>query len=185
MSIPTANPGWSTHMNGCKKVDGTIEAIPLKEDLTDAAGDPIYLFKASDAPWINSTRVPSAQENHYVTDGPEMWRTKDGHLLMLWSSYRRTPESTDIYVETVARSKSGDLKGPWEQLPILVDNDSGHGMLFKSFEGQLMLFIQQPFNGACAKVYEVEDDGDHLSVTKFRDDLSGPALGPQRGQNVQ
>jgi len=184
--VDPAGKPWMVYAHEwVQKIDGTIEALPLKDDLTDAAGDPIYLFKGSDAPWINSTRPPSTQENHYVTDGPELWRTKDGHLLMLWSSYKRSPENTDIYVETVARSKTGTLQGPWEQLPILVDNDSGHGMLFKSFEDQLMLFIQQPFQGARAKVYEVEDDGDHLNITKFRDDLSGPALGPQRGQNVQ
>ncbi len=48
-----------------------------------------------------------------------------------------------------------------------------------------MLFIQQPFNGAHAKVYEVEDVGDSLRLTKYRDDLSGPTLGPQRGQRAQ
>jgi len=184
--IDPAGKPWMVYAHEwVQKVDGTVEALPLKDDLTDAAGDPIYLFKASDAPWINETRVPSSSENHYVTDGPEMWRTKDGHLLMLWSSYKRSPEGNDIYVETVARSKTGELKGPWEQLPILVDNDSGHGMLFKTFEGQLMLFIQQPFQGARAKVYEVEDMGDHLRTTKFREDFSGPPLGPQRGQSVQ
>jgi beta-xylosidase len=183
--VDPAGKPWMVYAHEwVQKIDGTIEALPLNDDLTDAVGDPIYLFKASDAPWIDSTRSPSTMENRYVTDGPELWRTKDNHLLMLWSSYKRSPEGYDVYVETVARSKTGDLKGPWEQLPILVENDSGHGMLFKTFEGQLMLFIQQPFNGAHAKDYEIEDLGDSLRITKFRDDISGPPLGPQPGQWV-
>jgi len=166
-----------------QKIDGTIEAIPLKDDLSNSAGDPMLLFKASDAPWLNATRKPSVEMNNYVTDGPEIFRTKDGHLLILWSSYKRSPDNThDIYVETVARSTTGDLKGPWEQLPILVENDSGHGMLFHTFDGQLLLVIGQPFQNQHAKIYEITDAGDHLVLGKFRDDLSGPPLGPLPGQ---
>jgi len=167
-----------------QKVDGTIEALPLTEDLSAASGPPIYLFKGSDAPWINEQATPNARENHYVTDGPELYRTVDGHLLMLWSSYERNSYGGDGYVETVARSKSGELKGPWEQLPPLVKNDSGHGMLFRTFDGRLMLVLHQPFNGARGKIYEVNDRGDHLEIAKFREDLSGPPLGPQRGQKA-
>ena len=104
---------------------------------------------------------PSKAPLHYVTDGPEMFRTKDGHLLMLWSSYDR-----GSYVETCARSKSGELAGPWEQLEPLVKNDSGHGMLFYSFEGQLMMVLHHPFNRARGKIYEMKDCGDHLEVVR-------------------
>lgn len=44
-----------------QKIDGTIEAVPLKGDLSAADGDPIHLFKASDAPWINSSTIPNAK----------------------------------------------------------------------------------------------------------------------------
>ena len=166
-----------------QKMDGTFEAVPLKDDLSAASGPPIYLFKASDAPWINEQATPSASESHRVTDGCEMFRTKDGRLLMLWSSYDK-----DGYVQTVARSKTGNLKGPWEQLEPLVKNDTGHGMLFTTFEGQLMLVTGQPFNNQRAKIYEMEDLGDNLRVVKFREDLNGPPLGPnarqQRGQRA-
>lgn len=150
-------------------IDGTMEAIPLKPDLSDAAGAPIHLFKASDAPWINAQRKPSKRENRYVTDGPELFRTKTGQLLMLWSSYDK-----DGYVQTVARSKSGKLAGPWEQLEPLVRGDSGHGMLFRTFEGQLMLVLHHPFGrNARAKLYDIEDMGDNLRVIRARDDLHG------------
>lgn len=150
-------------------IDGTMEAIPLEPDFSDAAGTPIHLFKASDAPWINAQRKPTKRENRYVTDGPELFRTKTGQLLMLWSSYDK-----DGYVQTVARSKSGKLVGPWEQLEPLVRGDSGHGMLFKTFEGQLMLVLHHPFGrNARAKLYEIEDVGDNLRVIRARDDLHG------------
>lgn len=150
-------------------IDGTMEAIPLKPDLSDAAARPIHLFKASDAPWINAQRKPSKRENHYVTDGPALFRTKTGQLLMLWSSYDK-----DGYVQTVARSQSGKLAGPWEQLQPLVRGDSGHGMLFRTFEGQLMMVLHQPFgHNARAKLYDMEDTGDNLRVVRPREDLHG------------
>jgi len=91
--------------------------------------------------------VPNAKATVYVTDGPELFRTQTGGLLMLWASYEKNSLGFDSYVETVARSKTGELKGPWEQLPPLVRNDSGHGMLFRTFAGQLMLVLHQPFTG--------------------------------------
>jgi len=181
--VEPAGKPWMVYAHEHRqKHDGTIEALPLTDDLTRAAGDPIYLFKGSDAPWINEQAVPNAKATVYVTDGPELFRTKTGQLLMLWSSYEKNSLGLDGYVETIARSKTGELKGPWEQLPPLVRNDSGHGMLFRTFAGQLMLVLHQPFTGAHGKIYEMEDLGDSLRVAKFRDDLNGPPLGPQRGQ---
>lgn len=179
---PSGTPWMVYAHEWLQKVDGTIEALPLTEDLTDAAGEPIHLLKGSDAPWLNEQAVPNAKEAIYVTDGPQLYRTRSGELLMLWCSYEKNQFNRDSYVQTVARSTSGKLQGPWEQLPPLVRNDSGHGMLFHTFEGQLMLVVHQPFVNARAKLYEVEDRGDHLEITRYREDLSGPPLGPQKGQ---
>lgn len=184
--VDRAGKPWMAYAHEwIQKIDGTIEAIPLQDDLSAAAGDPIHILKGSDAPWLNEQAIPSTRSAIYVTDGPQFYRSKDGHLLMLWSSYERNSFGWDGYVETIARSKSGEIQGPWEQLPPLVHNDSGHGMLFHTFEGQLMLVIHQPFNNARGKIYEIEDLGDNLRVGKFREDLSGPPLGPQRGQQPQ
>ncbi|MBW8782515.1 MAG: family 43 glycosylhydrolase [Verrucomicrobia bacterium] len=154
-----------------QKIDGVMEAIPLKPDLSASAGPPIHLFKASDAPWLNTTIRPTTHGLSYVTDGPELFRTRDGHLLMLWSSYEG-----DDYVQTVARSKSGRIEGPWEQLAPLVGGDSGHGMLFRTFDGQLMLMLHRPFKHARGKLYEMADCGDHLEVVKERIDLDGDTM---------
>ena len=155
--------------------DGTMEAVPLKDDLTASAGDPISLFKASDAPWLDEQAKPTTSSSRYVTDGPELFRTKDGHLLMLWSSYEHQSDKTpgSHYVQTIARSQSGELKGPWIQLTPLVHQDSGHGMLFRTFDGQLMMVLHRPFRGARGKLYEMSDEGDHLEVVKERTDLDG------------
>lgn len=181
--VDRAGAPWMVYAHEwIQKVDGTMEAIPLTRDLTAAAGEPIHLFKASDAPWLDAQMTPSTRENHYVTDGPELFRTKRGTLLMLWASYMKNEYGRNGYVQTLARSKSGELQGPWEQLEPLVGNDSGHGMLFRSFDGTLMLVVHQPFQNARGKLYEVEDTGDGLRVVRYREDLSGPPLPPQRGQ---
>lgn len=153
-------------------IDGTMEAIRLKDDLSMAVGEPIHLFKASDAPWLNVESTPSVRQRHYVTDGPQLYRTKDDQLLMLWSSY-----NNQGYVQTIARSKSGKLQGPWVQLEPLVSDDSGHGMLFHTFDGQLMLVLHQPFRRpyARAKIYEMKDAGDSFRVVRTRHDLHGKA----------
>lgn len=142
-------------------LDGTIEAIPLKADLSEAAGPPIHLFKASDAPWLQEQQKVSNKQRTYVTDGPEFYRTKTGKLLMIWSSYR-----DGLYVETLAHSVSGTIRGPWKQDQPLVGEDSGHGMIFRSFDGRLMLILHQPFNRAKGKLFELEDTGDTVRIKR-------------------
>lgn len=167
-------------------VDGTMEAVPLADDLSRSVGEPIHLFKGSDAPWLNATIRPHVGEYHYVTDGPFFYRTKTGRLLMLWSSYRREADGRSLYVETSAYSESGKLAGPWRQLPAFpLGLDSGHGMLFRTFEGELMLICHHPFGKPTTrgKLYEMEDTGDALRVVRKRNDLDGdpeptPAAAP-------
>lgn len=165
---PTGRPWMVYAHEWIQKIDGTMEAVPLKDDLSAASGPPIHLFKASDAPWLNSTITPNTQGLNFVTDGPEVYRTKTNNLLMLWSSYEN-----GLYVETVARSESGGIAGPWKQLQPLVKDDSGHGMLFHTFGGQLMLVLHHPFKNARGRLYEMADRGDHVEIIKDRVDLDG------------
>ena len=77
----------------------------------------------------------------------------------------------------MARSKTGQLAGPWEQLAPLLKGDSGHGMLFHTFEGQLMLVLHRPFGkNARGKLYEMADRGDHLEIIRERTDLDEPQM---------
>ena len=145
-------------------VDGNMEAVEMTPDLTSAVGSPFYLFKASDAPWLGNRHATINSAKPYVTDGPELYRTRTGKLLMLWSSY-----DNGSYVEALAHSATGKLAGPWKQDGILVGEDSGHGMVFHAFDGRLMLVLHQPFDGrlARAKIYEIEDTGDTLRIKKL------------------
>jgi hypothetical protein len=147
---------------------GTIEALPLDDDLA-AAGPPRLLFRANEAAWADAKPQPEG-DSVYVTDGPQFFRTRAGTLLMLWSSYDRRG-----YVQSVARSKSGSVEGPWEQLDPLVRRDSGHGMVFRAFDGRLMMVLHRPFTYAIGKLYEMRDAGDRLEIVRQAIDLDGEA----------
>ena len=119
--------------------DGEICAMPVSDDLRRADGDPILLFKGSDAPW-GRTDKETVDDDHYVTDGPFMHRAADGTLLMLWSSF-----GPGGYAIGLARSESGDIRGPWlQRTEPLYTRDGGHGMLFKTLDGALRLAIHTP-----------------------------------------
>jgi hypothetical protein len=152
--------------------DGTIEAIPLTQELKPA-GAPVLLFKASSGPWTNGQRPTApdgtpAKADVHVTDGPQLSYSKDGSLLMLWSSY-----DSNGYVQSVARSASGKVAGPWQQLDPVIRRDSGHGMLFDSFDQRRMLIVHRPFKNARGKLYEVRDTGGKVEILNQRVDLDG------------
>lgn len=140
--------------------DGAIALVRLKEDLSDVAGPPITLFKASDAPWTPEDR------DRYVTDGPYLYRTQTGRLLMIWSSFTETGYTTGI-----AASQSGRVQGPWVHMPVpLFRGDGGHGMIFRAFDGTLMLLVHSPNRSpnerAC--LFELIDTGETLQIAGRR-----------------
>lgn len=165
---PDGRPWYVYSREWLQVGDGAIEALPLTDGLA-AAGPPRTLFTASQAPWADGKKQPEG-DLAYVTDGPQLFTTKTGQLLMLWSSYDK-----DGYVQSQARSPSGTIEGPWEQLPPLVRHDSGHGMLFNRFDGQLMMVVHRPFKNARGKLYEMHDAGDRLEIVRQRMDLDGDA----------
>ncbi len=145
-------------------VDGTYEVISLKEDLSGTIGEPTILFKASDAKWTKGLS-DWIDENgdvrkSYVSDGPFLYRTSDGELVMLWSSFK------DSYCVGIARSVSGKLTGPWtcDDEPI-VEEDGGHSMLFRDFDGNINLVFHRPNSGFSHPVIlPVKDTGKTLEV---------------------
>ena len=60
-----------------------MEYIQLKDDLSDTVGEPKWMFQASDAPWSRK----SERYGCHVTDGPYLYRSKTGKLMMVWSSF--------------------------------------------------------------------------------------------------
>ena len=142
--------------------DGTVEYMPLKDDLSEAAGPPKRMFRGSSAKWSELI-----EEGGHVTDGPYVWRGKTGKLYVIWSSRAHDQR----YELGVAISDSGKLAGPWRQedQPLFGDY-GGHGMIFHTFEGKLMLVLHSPDGGGTGPrrphIFEIEDTGETLRIVK-------------------
>lgn len=118
--------------------DGEVCALRLSDDLASASEEPRLLFRASEAPWAQP--ISSKGRHGYVTDGPWLHRLASGALIMLWSSF-----GAGGYTIGQARSASGDISGPWQQLPEpLYAGDGGHCMVFRAFDGGLWLAFHRP-----------------------------------------
>ncbi len=123
-------------------IDGEMMAVRLSRDLKNTIGEPITLFRASQAPWTVGSvhNMNGKEERVYVTDGPFMYKTAGGQLLMIWSS-----GSEKGYAVGIARSVSGRLDGEWEHdSSLLFDSNGGHGMIFKGFDGKLYITLHSP-----------------------------------------
>ncbi|WP_114790445.1 glycoside hydrolase family 43 protein [Niabella yanshanensis] len=148
--------------------DGTIEKIELKPDLSGSVGKGHLLFKASASPWSKERDEKGNIIFNKVTDGPFLFNTQTGRLGMLWTSW-----IFNVYTQGVAYSESGTLDGPWvhEKEPITPPN-FGHGMLFKTFEGKLLMSVhshREDKPGQTIRIphlFEVDDSGDRLVVGK-------------------
>jgi arabinan endo-1,5-alpha-L-arabinosidase len=109
----------------------------------------------------SSGKDGEAGDIEYIVDGAG--RRPDGK-----QAARSQIEFSDTakYTVGMARSVSGKVTGPWEQIPKpLVARDGGHGMLFQSFDGRLIMPIHQPNSGPIRMhLYELEDAGDTLRV---------------------
>jgi len=84
---------------------------------------------------------------------------------MIWTSW-----IYNAYTQGAAYSKSGTLDGPWlqEEKPITPPN-YGHGMLFHTFDGRLLLSMHshKDINGKYVRVphlFNVDTSGDRLIV---------------------
>lgn len=138
-------------------VDGSMDVVALSKDLSTPVGNPMRLFHASAAPWTPEGR------NSYVTDGCFLYRTKTDKLLMIWSSF-----TDNGYAVGIAESTSGKVHGPWKhhEKPMMNEN-GGHGMLFKTLDGKLCMTLHQPNRPAGAeraKIFEIEDLGHGLEI---------------------
>ena len=135
--------------------DGAMAAVRLSADLRAAEGEPVTLFTASQAPWNKQDA-----ENH-VTDGPFLYTSRSGKLMMLWST-----NGYAGYTMGVAVSDGGIL-GPWRQSEKpLFDRDGGHGMIFTDQAGQLYLTLHAPNDTPNERpiFLKLEDTGDGLAV---------------------
>lgn len=139
--------------------DGTVEYVRLKDDLSETIGEPVRLFDGSAAPWNQTGR----QHGNHVTDAPFLHVGKTGKLYLIWAGFSGTG-----YTEGIAISASGKLAGPWaQQAEPLYTNDGGHGMLFTTFDGKLMMVLHAP-NGREARphLFEMQDTGETLKIAR-------------------
>jgi len=147
-------------------IDGTMDYIELSEDLTYTKSEwPVTMFRATECPACGEMnglgeatfglRMPG-----WVTDGPQMFRTQTGKLGMLWSTW-----GEGRYLQAVCYSESGTIAGPWiqEEEPFLANN-SGHGMLFRTFDGELRFVVHHVEGDGPRKpqYWSVDDSGDKL-----------------------
>lgn len=147
--------------------NGSIELVKLKNDLSDFDGKPVTLFKAADASWVTDLKMKDEKGIAYltmVTDGPFLYRTSHGKLQMIWSSF-----GVNDYSVGIAESVSGKIAGPWKQHEKpLFSGDGGHGMIFRTFDGRLMLSLHKPNNDPDERAgfYELTDAGDSLVLKR-------------------
>lgn len=121
---------------------GRMAAAKLSPDFTHFISEPIELFRADEPTWANNALQ--------ITDGPFLYRTQNGKLLMLWSNF-----CEQGYCVAIAESENGRIDGKWKHQPQLLysrqqpgDYDGGHGMIFRALDGQLYLSMHSP-NAAC------------------------------------
>ncbi len=114
-------------------LNGTVCCVELSEDLSCAVSEPKVLFDAG------SYLKREASENcHNVTDGPFLYRLKNGKLIMIWST------CAEAYLQCVATSSDGTVNGEWSHLEPLFTDNGGHGMIFKDLNGNLILTLHCP-----------------------------------------
>ena len=147
-------------------IDGTMDYIELSSDLSKTISEwPVTLFRATENPSVKEMnslgeatfgrKLPG-----WVTDGPQMFRTQTGKLGMLWSGW-----GDERYLQLVCYSESGTIDGPWVQEPKpFLGNNSGHGMLFRTFEGKLIYLVHHVDGNGPRKpqYWNVDDSGDKL-----------------------
>ena len=147
-------------------IDGTMDYIELAPDLSYTVSEqPVTMFRASEHPAVaemnsNGEATFGMKMPGWVTDGPQMFRTRTGRLGMLWSSWGK-----ERYIQCVCYSESGTIAGPWVQEPEpFLANNSGHGMLFRTFGGKLIYVVHHSEGKGPRKpqYWSVDDSGDKL-----------------------
>lgn len=154
---------WTSNEDGV----GTMAAVKLSDDLSHFVGEPKTIFRADGHIWTDSS----------VTDGPFLYKSSNGTLLMLWSNSAKSGG----YAVGLALSADGKPDGKWVHQAAAIykkdsmnERDGGHGMLFTDLDGQLTMAIHSP-NGSGDGVFEtakfipMTDTGYSLQASAQRD----------------
>lgn len=154
---------WTTRFMG----EGEMAVAKMSSDLSHFISTPKVLFHARNSAWSSGG----------VTDGPWLYKTSEGKLLMIWSSV-----TDQGYSIGITESKNGKVNGEWKQhfsrlySGVLFSKDhtlteGGHGTIFKTFDGRLMMSLHSPnFSDwdkgihETAVFVELEDTGSTIRV---------------------
>jgi len=115
--------------------DGQIVAIQISDDMTKPVSDAYILFRVSEAVW-GDDQIWTRSDGGGVSDACWAHRLEDGTLIMIF-----TTRSKKGYAMGYAKSSSGEIYGPWEQMPTpLYAHDGGHCAIFRRLsDNQLMM----------------------------------------------
>lgn len=77
------------------------------------------------------------------------------------------------YCVVSTESASGRVEGPWVNQRHIYRENGGHGMLFRAFDGRLLMALHQPNTRGEERLhlFGVRDDGDTLEVME---EIAGP-----------
>lgn len=119
--------------------NGTVCERELSADLSRPVSEPRFLWSAQD--YANVKTVINGREA-FVTDGPFLYRCKNGELIAIWSSFNDAG-----YVELISKSDNRDIDGKWTvcDTPLSSEN-GGHGMIFQDFSGNTHFVMHKPNN---------------------------------------
>lgn len=117
--------------------DGEVCEMELSADLSKSVYEPRTLWHASD--YKGSKNVLNDKLS-LVTDGPFMFRCKNGELVCIWSTM-----TENGYAELISCSDNGDIDGNWTvfEKPLFAQ-DGGHGMIFNDFEDNCYFIMHHP-----------------------------------------
>jgi len=139
-------------------IDGTVCYTALSDDLRTAVGTPVMLFSGSSPEWADV----KPRGEHYITDGPFIYKTFSGELLLIWSTFIKGK-----YAQCIAKSDNGEINGNFIHLPPLITDDGGHGMIFKTDHKLYLTFHTPNQTGFERPVFrELEDMGDTIRLKK-------------------
>jgi len=137
--------------------NGRMYYAELDSELKFIVGEPKLMFTAQDYPFVRPI-----SRGGYVTDGPFMHRCENGDLIMLWSSFGEKG-----YFEGVLKSDNGEIDGKWIAQKSIFEENGGHGMLFRDFEGNLKLSLHYPNSPRGTErfiYYNIKEENGNLSV---------------------
>ncbi len=167
--IDKSGQPWMVYVNEWTSNEdeiGEMAAAKLSKDFTSFISEPIVLFRANKHIWTGIS--------NFVTDGPSLYRTENGKLIMLWSNGAKSGG----YAVGMAASDNGEIDGNWIHYPAAFykkgndyEFDGGHPMLFKTLDGQLMMSIHSPNSRddgvhETATFFPIEDRGNTIAIKK-------------------